>query len=56
MVWSALAQEKAAKSISIPTQEVEQFFFKVGNHKKLEYIFKGPYLRPEMKFFQNSKA
>ena len=30
--------------------------FKVGNYHKLESIFKGPYLRPEMKFIQNSKG
>ena len=45
IVWSALALEKGARS----TQKVEQQFFKVGNHHKLESIFKGPYLRPEMR-------
>ena len=44
---------------SIATQEVEQYscskLVTSGNHYKLESIFKGPYLRPEKKFFQNSK-
>ena len=51
--WVPVGAKKGPMSKA--TQEVKLCLFKVGNHYKLKSIFKGPYLRPEMKFFQSLK-